>query len=47
MQRIMKINFASSLKMRIFALVNRWLGLPKRVLFAYSVDGELGHFTNY
>ncbi len=40
-----KYFFASSQKVRIFALVNRWLGLPKRVLFAYSVNGELGHFT--
>lgn len=39
-QEIVKLNFASSLKMRIFALVNQQYGLPKRVHFRYSADGE-------
>lgn len=41
----MKINFVNSPKKHIFAIVNQQLGLPKRVLFAYSANGELGHFA--
>ncbi len=47
-QNVMKLNFASSLKMCIFATVNRLLGLPRESAFSLnSAIGELGHFTQY
>ena len=46
MLHIIKKNFASSLKMHNFALVNRLLGLPRESAFSrYSDNSELRQFT--
>ena len=41
----MKLNFVSSPKKRIFATVNRLLGLPRESAFSLFRRRELGHFT--
>ena len=45
LQGIIKLYFASSQKLTIFALVNRQCGLPRESAFSLFRECELGHFT--
>lgn len=42
---IMKLDFASSQKLTIFALVNQQRGLSRESAFSLFRECELGHFT--